>query len=84
MSDWQPARIYPAHNFTGNMGEGELQKLKSLVLRVRPTELIDPTYKPYCDATKFYEVHPDDVQRVWGFEPAPGQDLVCEHEILTD
>lgn len=80
MSEWQPARCRPVHRFDPRTHTVPIDDLKARSIRVRPTTR---QYYPEereilgCDASKFYEVHPQDCFEGCG-------DLICEHELLTD
>jgi len=81
MSNWQPARLFPAHT-TGQLSTQQVEEYKKKIFRVRPFQPSPEALAMYravgCDATRFYLIHPDDV---------PGRGIsvgACEHEILTD
>jgi hypothetical protein len=87
MSEWQPARLrfthrYDEESITDFIGMDKLQKLTRKVVRVRPypARLVSPSdlRELNCDASKFFEVHPDDLG------PEIEGKWICEHEILTD
>jgi hypothetical protein len=86
---WQPARLAFAHGINSEdlsfIGMEKMQMMATKVVRVRPY----PARKIYlpdllrlqslgCDASKFYEIHPDDL-----VTPTQGS-WICEHEVVTD
>lgn len=65
------------------VGMDALRQYSKKVVRIRPypIRLVNPDELTElgCDATEFYELHPDDVE----IRTARGV-WVCAHEILTD
>ena len=83
MAEWQPARFVLAHD-PGDMSQDQLAALARMTIRVRPmgTNFIGSRLCP-VEGSQVYEVHPEDCDRIWGDGPKVNQ-LICEHEILTD
>jgi hypothetical protein len=87
MNDWQPARIVDAHlkeiiaQFPGeNIPEEEINKVLRKPVRVRPYfpgHLFIEESRLFCNAERFFEIHPNDL-------PKDSGNIVCEHMILTD
>lgn len=80
-AEWQPARFIHAHRYED---AARLAPYFKKVIRIRPypARRVNPAdlRELECDATKFYEIHPEDCE--YGY--TLGGTWVCEHEILTD
>jgi hypothetical protein len=82
MSEWQPAIFTGAHGL-GAANPEVFDRAKKTVIRVRLSDA--RPHQPRCERvmaeTKFYDIHPDDEKKVYGYI---ARALICEHEILTD
>jgi hypothetical protein len=79
MSDWQPARFRIVH--TDMPTEGRRRSAaEKMIIRVRPCGT--RPRRAFCDAEKYYELHPDDVAKL--YDGKSGWIVICEHEIFTD
>lgn len=87
-ADWQPARIIPAEHDGAPLDSEMAAKSRGKLVRIRETQ--DRYFVSVfgsCDASRFFEVHPDDARKQlhhlfhggWS-----GRVIVCDHEILTD
>jgi hypothetical protein len=90
MSDWQPARFVQVHNWEGVDGryEGPIKVGRGELVRARPCEKpsgdnLEAWRMAGCDSEKFFQVHPEDVDRLFPWRKGC-QTGLCEHEILTD
>ena len=84
---WQPGRLVDVHPQLGDekdISQEEIKALTRKVVRGRPAEPSLQVFMDYlavgCKATKFYELHPDDVELVHG----GATPFACEHEWITD
>jgi hypothetical protein len=80
---WQPARLVPRHSLgQKDINPEKLATAKALVVRLRPSHRPTETLSIIpCDCAKWYEVHPDDVEKITGYHLAAN---VCEGDILID
>lgn len=88
MSEWQPARVRPAHKQSIDKSlwcECDIQRILRSIVRVKEGAFPSPAFladyrSRGCDSIRFFRVHPEDIHGYQGQAIV----IVCEHEILTD
>lgn len=89
MSEWQPAILKRAgiHSDAAEGYDTKYVATKARVgMRVRVRPYAGWPFKFYCtEPNEFFEVHPDDAEKLMGVEGRDGEPFViCEHQFITD